>query len=265
MGEETVRSRGAVEGVVPGGGGASGSGGEPEGWVVFAEGVVVGGLGGVLIGGVGSGLRLKEGKAGGDGIGVVAGLAEEVVGGEGEEGGEGEGEYWKSKSEIRGFFASLRMTGVFDWVGKEAVEGQGGGEGEDGGLEGKQAPGELEEGQFREVMPEGEGDGGEKKGDDGGEDGEGEGEAGAWAGCEEGDGGDGEEEERDDGGGVEDVVVEEGFFREAGVVEEGVVVDAHAGEDDHGDLDVFALERGGEDVEGGEGEAQEGSGCGGEG
>ena len=37
----------------------------------------------------------------------------------------------------------------------------------------------------------------------------------------------------------------------AGVVEEEVVLDAHVGEDGHGDLDVAALVGGGEDVEGG--------------
>ena len=50
-----------------------------------------------------------------------------------------------------------------------------------------------------------------------------------------------------------------------GVVEEEVVLGAHAGEDGHRDLDVAALVGGGEDVEGGESEAEGGSGDGVEG
>ena len=48
----------------------------------------------------------------------------------------------------------------------------------------------------------------------------------------------------------------------AGVVEEEVVLDAHVGDDGHGDLDVAAFVGGGEDVEGGEAEAEDGSGDG---
>ncbi len=44
-----------------------------------------------------------------------------------------------------------------------------------------------------------------------------------------------------------------------GVMEEEVVLDAHAGDDGHGDLDVAALVGGGEDVEGGETEAEDGA------
>ena len=62
--------------------------------------------------------------------------------------------------------------------------------------------------------------------------------------------------EGDEGGGVEDLIVE----GVAGVVEEEVVLDAHVGDDGHGDLDVAALVGGGEDVEGGEAEAEGGSG-----
>ena len=46
---------------------------------------------------------------------------------------------------------------------------------------------------------------------------------------------------------MEDLVVE-GF---AGVVEEEVVLDAHVGDDGHGDLHVAAFVGGGENVEGG--------------
>ena len=42
-----------------------------------------------------------------------------------------------------------------------------------------------------------------------------------------------------------------------GDLEEEVFVGAYAGDDRHGDLDVAALVGGGEDVEGGEGEAEE--------
>jgi len=43
----------------------------------------------------------------------------------------------------------------------------------------------------------------------------------------------------------------------AGVMEEEVVLDAHVGDDRHGDLDEAALVGGGDDVEGGEGEAED--------
>ncbi len=52
-----------------------------------------------------------------------------------------------------------------------------------------------------------------------------------------------------EGGGVGDAC--------GGVVEESVVRDAEAGEDDHLDLDVAALYGSGDDVAGGEGEAEE--------
>ena len=50
-----------------------------------------------------------------------------------------------------------------------------------------------------------------------------------------------------------------------GVVEEEVVLDAEAGDDGHGDLDVAALVGGGDEVDGGEAEAESGSGDGVEG
>ncbi len=55
---------------------------------------------------------------------------------------------------------------------------------------------------------------------------------------------------------MEDLVVE----RVGGVVEEEVVLDAHVGDEGHGDLDVAAFVGGGEDVEGGYAEAEGGSG-----
>ena len=60
---------------------------------------------------------------------------------------------------------------------------------------------------------------------------------------------------------MEDLIVED----VVGVVEEEVVLDAHGRDDGHGDLDVAALVGGGEDVEGGETEAEGGSGGGVEG
>ena len=51
---------------------------------------------------------------------------------------------------------------------------------------------------------------------------------------------------------MEDLVVE----GVAGVVEEEVVLDAHVGDDGHGDLDVAAFVGGGEDVEGGQAQAE---------
>ena len=69
------------------------------------------------------------------------------------------------------------------------------------------------------------------------------------------------QDDGDEGGGVEDLVVED----VGGVVEEEVVLDAHVGDDGHGDLDVAAFVGGGEDVEGGEAEAESGSGDGVEG
>ena len=77
--------------------------------------------------------------------------------------------------------------------------------------------------------------------------------------CNGGDG-QGEEYDGDYGGGVEDLIV----GGVAGVVEEEVVLDAHVGDDGHCDLDVAAFVGGGEDVEGGEGEAESGSGDGGD-
>ena len=68
-------------------------------------------------------------------------------------------------------------------------------------------------------------------------------------------GGEDQEYQSDDGGGVENIVVE----RLAGVVEEGVVLDAHARDDGLGNLYVAALVGGGDDVEGGETEAEDGS------
>ncbi len=52
-------------------------------------------------------------------------------------------------------------------------------------------------------------------------------------------------------GSVEDLVVGD----VAGVMEEEVVLDAHVGDDGHGDLDVAALVCGGKDVEGCQAEA----------
>jgi hypothetical protein len=57
----------------------------------------------------------------------------------------------------------------------------------------------------------------------------------------------GYEGDGDEGGGVEDLIVR----GVAGVVEEEVVLDAHVGDDGHGDLDVAAFVGGWEDVEGG--------------
>ena len=56
---------------------------------------------------------------------------------------------------------------------------------------------------------------------------------------------------------MEDRVVDR---RARGVVEEEVVLDAHAGEDGHGDLNVAAFVGGGKEIEGGEAEARSGSG-----
>ena len=52
---------------------------------------------------------------------------------------------------------------------------------------------------------------------------------------------------------MEDLIVE----GVGGVVEEKVVLDAHGGDDGHGDLDVAAFVGGGEDVDGGETEAED--------
>ncbi len=86
------------------------------------------------------------------------------------------------------------------------------------------------------------------------------------------DGGEDDQEQGDDGGGVEDLVVEEGVGEcggvgEAGggVVEEEVVLDAEAGGEGHGDLDVAAFVGGGDEVEGGQAQAEEGAGGGVEG
>ena len=57
---------------------------------------------------------------------------------------------------------------------------------------------------------------------------------------------------------MEDLIV----WGVAGAVEEEVVLDAHVGDDGHGDLDVAALVGGGEDVEGGQAQAQGGAGDG---
>ena len=48
-----------------------------------------------------------------------------------------------------------------------------------------------------------------------------------------------------------------------GVAEEEVVLEAHVGDDRHGDLDEAAFVGCGDEVEGGEGEAEDGSGYGG--
>lgn len=76
-------------------------------------------------------------------------------------------------------------------------------------------------------------------------------------GGEQGCGGEDEEEQGDEANGVDDGVV----IGVWGVVEEGVVGYAHAGDVGEVDLDPAALKGGGEDVEGGEGEAEKGA-CG---
>src|ERR1700761_5000002 len=75
--------------------------------------------------------------------------------------------------------------------------------------------------------------------------------------CEDSDG-QGNEDYGEDGCGVENLIVCE----VAGVVEEEVVLDAHVGDDGHGDLDVAAFVGSGDDVEGGEGQAGDGAGDG---
>ena len=51
----------------------------------------------------------------------------------------------------------------------------------------------------------------------------------------------------------------------AGVAAEEVILDAHIGDDGHGDLDVAALERGWNEIEAGQGESEEeAEGCRGE-
>jgi hypothetical protein len=52
--------------------------------------------------------------------------------------------------------------------------------------------------------------------------------------------------------------------RTKSVAEEEIILDAHAGDGGHGDLDPSLLVCGRNDVEGGKGQAEEGSGCGAE-
>jgi hypothetical protein len=66
------------------------------------------------------------------------------------------------------------------------------------------------------------------------------------AGRDKGSSGEGDENDRYERGCVEDLVVE----NVDGVVKEKVVLDAHVGDDGHGDLDVAAFVGGREDVEG---------------
>ncbi len=106
-------------------------GGEPVGRVDVGEGVVVGGGGGVLVGGFGAEAGVEEGHAGGDVVFVVAGLVEGVVGGDGEDDRDDEG-YGCGDG-------GLEVDGA---------EGEGDGETEDGGEDGEDAPGKLEEGEF---------------------------------------------------------------------------------------------------------------------
>lgn len=123
----------------------------------------------------------------------------------------------------------------------------------------------MEEGQVGNVLPDWIRDGGEEKGYGYGEDGQAVdeflgdvafgGRRMSGHGCN-GDGGEGKKDDGDDGRGFEDGVVN----RVDGVVEEEVVLDAGSGRKDRGDLNVAAFVLGGENVEGGETEAEEGSG-----
>jgi len=81
---------------------------------------------------------------------------------------------------------------------------------------------------------------------------------------EEGSGED-QEDGRNERSGVEDGVVGGGVGSCGGsVAEEEIILDAHAGDGGHGDLDPSLLVCGRNDVEGGKGQAEEGSGCGAE-
>ena len=140
----------------------------------------------------------------------------------------------------------------------ERVEKEGDGQGEDGGEEGQEAPGELEVGEIGEMLPDGGRERGEEEGDDCGEKGQGADErcgggggpgVGSDAEGDESGGGEGEEEESEEADGLVDGVV----GRVGGVGEEEVVLVTQGGNDGHGGLDEAALVGCGEEIDGGEG------------
>ena len=126
---------------------------QADGRVAGLQGIVVGGDGGVLIGGFGSGAGVKEGELRLRRLVIVADLAEGSIGAEGEGRGENEG------------------GDENEWGAKVyGPQGESEGQGESGHEDGEEAPGELEEGELGSVLPDGESKWREKEGDDAGED-----------------------------------------------------------------------------------------------
>ena len=264
---------GGGEGVGRGGVGV-GARAEPVAGVVGAEDVVVGVAGRVLVGGGDAVMGSEMLRDGGGAVVGAAGLGVEVEGEEAQGEWEEEGcEVLRERREVpRGrreldFAGGLRELDC-GGVG-EGVEEERQGEGEDGGEDGEESPGKLEEGELGEMFPDGRGEREQQAGyedGEGGERGEDRGEEvrDALAEQEQGeDGGDGEDQEREGeraGSVVDDVVCGVGGARE-----EEVVLIAHVGDDGHRDLDEAALIGCGEEIEGGQREAEGGSGDTGEG
>ena len=109
--------------------------------------------GGVFVGGVGALVGVEEGEAGLDGVLCVAGLVEDGVGGVGEGGGQCEGD---------GCDGSAFQV---EWGECESD-----GEAQDCCEDRQDAPGELEEGEFGDVVPDECCEGGEEEDDGYGED-----------------------------------------------------------------------------------------------
>ena len=145
---------GGIEGEVQGGfaGRADDRWTAGECGVAGMEGVVIGGDGGVLVGRIGTCAGVEERELRLRGVWEVAGLAEGGVGDGGEGGGEEESE------------------GDWRLPKRKGAEDEGKGKGKDGGEDGEETPGKLEEGELRSVAPDGGGDGCEEQGDGGGED-----------------------------------------------------------------------------------------------
>jgi hypothetical protein len=217
-----------VEGKARGSGAGSGAGGEirvdvrvgwnePVRWIGLVEGSVAGGDGSVFVARLGPSVGTEGGDAGRYGVLWVAVLVKEMEGGEGEGCGDNQGQ-------------------GYGWKGFElqGCERKGQGEAHGCGQNGEESPGELEEGQVGNVLPDGVREGGEEKGYGYGENGQAidkffgdmvfGGKRMSGSGCN-GDDGDGKKDDGDDGRGFEDSVVD----RVDGVVEEEVVLDTGSG------------------------------------
>ena len=125
-------------------------GGEPIGGVGVAKEVVVGGDGGVLVGGVGSGGRVVQRKPGGDGVFRVTALVKDRIPDEGKSGCEN--------------YARVEPA-IAEWLLQSGCEPQDKNRNKDS----EKTPWKLEEAKLRCVMPESDGERSLKKGDDGSE------------------------------------------------------------------------------------------------